>query len=481
MATKATRLIGTLVRKLGINKGAPRLWLEGIFPARAGFLPGKRYSVSAPDGELRVVLKLDDAGIRLVSSKVRSDQAQPVIDLNSRELLARFEGMNAVRVILMDGELHILPDAVEVKKIDRRKRLEAAIENQVVTIASVSHGVGVLSNAMHDGLKAAGFTPKLQWACEIREEVIEQAARANNAWDADTIALSMPLQQLALADEFTLSRLPRPVILEGGLPCTAASLSGRARKHLAKAEDDETAGHLIAAFIALIARVNPCVVMLENVLPYFNTASASILRTQLKELGYDVQEKEMRGEEYVIEARPRRVLVAVTEGIVVDLASMIAPHREHQTVASILDAVAEDDPSWSKMQYLVDKQVRDKADGKGFAMQVIAPESTRVGTLGTGYNKNRSTEPKLVHPTDPTLMRLFTPAEHARLKGVPPELIDGVTSKTFAHELLGQSVVWPAFRQLGEHLGRALQKGLVATTHRAAVEKEDGPLFAAVA
>lgn len=481
MATKATRMVATLVRKLGINKGAPRLWLEGIFPARAGFLPGKRYTVSAPDGELRVVLKLDETGIRLVSSKTRADQEQPVIDLNSKELLARFEGMNAVRVIMMDGEMHILPDAVEVKKIDRRKRLEAALENQVVTIASVSHGVGVLSNAMHDGLKAAGLHPKLQWACEIREEVIEQAAKANNAWDDDTIALSMPLQQLALADEFTLSRLPRPVILEAGLPCTAASIAGRSRKALSKAEDDETAGHLIAAFIALIARINPCVVMLENVLPYFNTASASILRTQLKELGYDVQEREMRGEEYAIEARPRRVLVATTEGIELDLASMVAPDREPQTVGSILDPVAEDDPRWSAMQYLVDKQERDKADGKGFAMQVITPDATRVGTLGTGYQKCRSTEPKLAHPTDPTLMRLFTPAEHARLKGVPAELIDGVTSKTFAHELLGQSVVWPAFRQLGEHLGRALQNGPKAVKPCAPVELDAGPLFATAA
>jgi len=476
------RLIGTLVRKLGVNKGAPRLWLEGLFPSRAGFLPGKRYSVSAKDGENRVVLKIDDTGVRLVSTKSKGDKELPVIDLNSKELLSRFEGMNAVRVVMMDGEIHILPDAIEVKKIDRKKRLEVALENKVITIGSVSHGVGVLSNAFHEGLKAVGLTPKLAWACEIREEVITQAAAANDAWDADTVALSMPLQQLALADEFTLSRLTRPVILEGGLPCTAASLSGRAKKGLKMAEDDEDAGHLIAAFIALIARVNPVVVTLENVLPYFNTASASILRTQLKELGYDVQEKEMRGEEYAIEARPRRVLVAVTEGVEFDLAAMVAPPREPQTVGSILDPIPADDPSWSTMQYLRDKEVRDKEAGKGFAMQIVGPDATRVGTLGTGYQKNRSTEVKLQHPTDPMLLRLFTPTEHARLKGVPASLIEGVESKTFAHELLGQSVIWPAFRQLGEHLGVALLKGLKATRQIAAPATADaGPLFAAAA
>ena len=158
------RLIGTLVRKLGVNKGAPRLWLEGLFPSRAGFLPGKRYSVSAKDGENRVVLKIDDTGVRLVSTKSKGDKELPVIDLNSKELLSRFEGMNAVRVVMMDGEIHILPDAIEVKKIDRKKRLEVALENKVITIGSVSHGVGVLSNAFHEGLKAVGLTPKLAWA-----------------------------------------------------------------------------------------------------------------------------------------------------------------------------------------------------------------------------------------------------------------------------------------------------------------------------
>lgn len=476
----ATRLVGTIARKLGFNKGAPRLWLEGILPARAGFTPGARYSVSTPDGENRVVLKVDDHGIRLVSAKTKADRQLPVIDLNSKELLSRFEGMNAVRVVLMNGEIHILPDAVEVKKADRKKRLEAALEHKVVTVGSVSHGVGVLSNAMHSGLKAAGLDAKLVWACEIREEVAEQAAAANDAWDEDTIALAMPLQQLALADEFTLSRLQRPVILEGGLPCTAASLSGRAKKGLAKAEDDETAGHLIAPFIALIARVNPCVVLLENVLPYFNTASASILRTTLKELGYDVQEKELRGEDYAIEARPRRVLVAVTEGVEFDLEAMVAPARVQTTVGDILDPIGPDDPSWSTMQYLKDKEERDKAAGKGFAMNVVTPQSTRVGTLGTGYQKNRSTEPKLAHPTDPNLLRLFTVAEHARLKGIPDHLVAGVDSKTFGHELLGQSVIWPAFRQLGEHLGKALAGGIKPRVMATPVEEVAiAPLFAA--
>lgn len=460
MASKASSLVGTIARKLGFNKGAPRLWLEGNLPLRAGFTPGARYTVSAPDGEARVVLKVDEQGIRLVSAKTRADREFPVIDLNSRELLARFEGMNAVRVVLMHGEIHILPDAVEVKKRDRIERLEAARESGVISVASVSHGMGVLSNAIHQGIQDAGLKAKLAWACEIEESYIEQAMSANDAWDSDTVAVAMPLQQLAFADEYTLGRLSHPVLLEGGLPCTAASVAGRSKKHLAMAEDDENAGHLVAAFIALIARVNPVAVMLENVKPYFSTASASILRTQLKELGYDVHERDIIGGEYAIENRLRHVLVAVTQGVSLDLEAMIAPPRAVTRIGEILEDVPLDDPSWSSMSYLVDKQVRDKAAGKGFAMQTVGPDDTSVGCLGTGYQKNRSTEAKVKHPNDPSLLRLFTPTEHARLKGIPQHLIAGVESKTRAHELLGQSVIWPAFRHLGLTLANAIRNGI---------------------
>lgn len=475
---KATRLVGTLARKLGVNKGAPRLWLEGIMPERAGFAPGTRYSVEASGDEQRVILRVDDKGVRLVSTKTKADRVLPVIDLNSRELLSRFEGMNAVRVVLMDGQIHILPDAVEVKKAERRKRLQAARDLGVVTIASVSHGLGVLSNAIHHGMQKVGLTPKLSWACEISEDYIDQAAYANEAWDDETIALSMPLQQLALADDYTLSRLPKPVLLEAGLPCTAASVAGRAKKSLKMAEDDETAGHLIAAFIALIARVNPCAVMLENVGPYFNTASAAILRTQLRELGYTVQETVLDGADYAIEARQRRVLVAVCEGISLDLAAFMPPRREAQAFSTIMEDVADDDPRWSEMAYLKDKQVRDKAAGKGFAMSIVGPDDTKVGTLGRGYGKVRGTEAKVAHPSNPDLLRQLTPVEHARVKGIPPHLLKGVTSVTRCHELLGQSVIWPAFKHLGEFIGLSL-KSSVDTTPAQIDSMSDLPLFQA--
>lgn len=112
------------------------------------------------------------------------------------------------------------------------------------------------------------------------------------------------------------------------------------------------------------------------------------------------------------------------------------------------------------------------AAGKGFKRQLVTPDSTSVGTVGRGYFKGRSTEPFLQHP-DPSkseLSRLFTATEHARLKGIPPSMVDGL-SETIAHEVLGQSVVYPVFQAVGEALGMALTNQVINPGYTALQEE----------
>src|SRR3546814_10164730 len=86
------------------------------------------------------------------------------------------------------------------------------------------------------------------------------------------------------------------------------------------------------------------------------------------------------------------------------------------------------------MSYRREKEERDIAAGKGFRMQIFQPDSTKIATLTRGYAKIRSTDPKLQHPTDPTLLRQITPVEHARIKGVPEKMIEGL-GITIAHQM----------------------------------------------
>jgi len=454
------KLLLAALRKLGTNKGAPRLYLDHAVQERAGFVPGVTFSVERYDDRNAVVIRLAKNGTRAVVKKNRAGRDMPVIDLNSIKDLGLFEGMEQVRVLFGEGEIWVLPVAREVRKQARIRRLKEELAAGIVSTGAIAHGAGVMTNALHRGMKDAGLMPEMRFAIEIEDDSLEQAMLRNEAYSADTFGIAMPMQEVAFADDYVRARLEPVSVLEAGVPCTAASVAGRAKKKLARPEDDAKAGHLVLALMTLISRVNPFSVLIENVGPWHSSPSAAMLRTQLRELGYEVQEITLQGEDYAVEARMRKVLVAVTEGASIDFSAFLAPPREVQTVGDILDPVAADAPCWSEMGYLKEKELRDIADGKGFRMAIAKPSDTTVGTLGTGYGKCRGTEAKVAHPTNPDLLRQFTPVEHARIKGVPLHLIDGITSATRAHAMLGQSVIWPAFRHLGEYFGTWLATAL---------------------
>lgn len=444
------------LRKLGSNRGAPRLYLDNPVQEQAGFVPGVTYTVEKYEDRNAIRIRLADEGARAVSKKERGGRVVPIIDLNSMKDLGIFDGLEQVRVLIGAGEIWVMPLAKEVRKRSRERRLKEELAQGFLSKGSVAHGAGIMNNALHNGLKEAGIHTRLKWAIEYEDDSLEQASRDSEAWGADTVAVAMPMQDVAFADDYVRSHIKPVSLVSAGLPCTASSPAGRAKKRLASPEDDAKAGHLVMAFMALIARANPAVIALENVPAYMTSSSAAMLRTQLRELGYNVEEVTLDGGDYAIEARVRKVLLAVTEGVQFDAQQLVAPPRVEQTIGEILDPVDPDAKCWSEMTYLVEKEKRDIAAGKGFRMAIAKLTDTAIGAQGAGYAKSRSTEVKIPHPSRDGLMRLMTPREHAKVKGVPLNLIEGVTSATRAHAMLGQSVVWPAFRHLGEFLGSSL-------------------------
>lgn len=449
-------LDGYYIKKIGQNKGAPRVWLEGSQTAKAGFAPGQRFDIHV-QGQT-IVLQANPDGSRVVSAKKAGESVNPVIDINSRELLAIFDGMSSIRVAVKEGQIYLVPLASELKKQERYKRLKTKLETgEALDLGSLSHGGGILDHAIHSGLKAGGIESKLAFANEIREELLEHAAIHNDAWSDDTRVFAAPMQELAF-DERGLANIPRTEVLIMGLPCSGASKSGRAKRGLAHPEAHPEVGHLVVSALVILSKSNPAIVLLENVPPYANSASADILRNQLRDMGYITHERILNGKEWgTLENRDRWVMVAVTHGIEFDFTQLMPPDAKVQRLGDVLEAISPDDPRWSKMQGLKDKEVRDLAEGKNFKMQVFDAESEHIGTLTKGYAKVRSTDPKIQHPDDPELLRQLTPVEHARIKQVPEHLIEGL-SNTIAHEVLGQSVVYTPFKDLGQEMGNVLNE-----------------------
>lgn len=440
--------------KLGQAHGAPRVWLEGRRLSKAGFAVGAKYELHV--GGQSVVLKIAADGERIVSSRKKDDDACPVIDVNSARALGVFDGLEKLRVIVRPGEIRLLPLASQKKAAERLTRIAGKIRNgEPLKVGSLCHGGGTTSYAVHTGMADAGVKTELAFANDFEPDVLFHAAEVNPAWTPDTIPVAAPMQEV-VTDGWLLGKLGHVDLLEAGIPCTAASLAGRAKKGLAMAEADPNAGHLVVAFLALVEALQPAVIVVENVPPYQQTASAHLIRHTLRDWGYNVAEAVLDAQDFgSIEARKRLAIVATTAGLAFDFATVQKDPCEHR-LAEVLEAVPPDADCWSEMGYLRDKEIRDQAAGKGFRMQIVGPEATKIGTIGADYQKNRSTEPKVRHPTKgDALLRLLTATEHARIKGVPDRMIAGLPS-TRAHHMLGNGVSVQAFRALAEAIARTL-------------------------
>lgn len=446
-----------LIKKLGRNAHGLRVWLSGKYLSAGGFLPGKRYEVATK--ETSVMLTVNDDGSRVISSKEKGEERVPVIDLNSNTLLQAFEGMAVVRVVVRQGKITILPLASEARRRERLTRLRDRLARKCGLLeGSVSHGGGILAEAIHEGLALQGIDSRLAFANEIREDLLSHSQEMSDMWTDESIYLNGPMQEVSW-DEWVMGQLPKVEIFSAGLPCSGASRAGRSKNKISMPEEHPEVGHLFVSALAIIAKVNPVAIVLENVESMFNSAATgAVIRSQLRDMGYEVHERVLSGGEFgVLEDRKRACMVAVTRGIPFDFGELELPRPAEHRLSEILEEVPADDPSWSPMSYLVEKEQRDKAAGKGFAMQIFRPEDTRIGCLTRGYAKIRSTDPKIAHPATPGLFRQLLPCEHARAKGIDPALVDGLSATT-AHEMLGQSVIYPAFRAVGSLIARSLLK-----------------------
>ena len=444
------------ISKIGENRGAKRVWLQGEMLNKAGFGHDSRFNIEKRDGGL--VLSIGDNGTRKVSKKDKNDKVIPIIDINSNETLAIFEGLEVVRVIFKENAIYIMPLASEVKARERLQRVTQKMQaGEPLTFGSLAHGGGVMDDALDAGFTAAGLTAELAFANEIRSDLTDHAMELGRTWKRSTIALNAPMQEIAF-DDYVMSKVGRVDVLAAGLPCSGASVAGRAKRGLVHPESHPEVGHLVVAFLAIIAKVNPAAIILENVVPYSSSASMDIIRTQLANMQYELQEAVMDGADFgSLEPRKRMVMVAVTKGMEFSFDAIEKPAVTASTLADVLEDIPLDDASWSEMKGLKDKEIRDAKAGKSFAMQIFTADSDHICTLTKGMQKNRSTDAKIQHPTNPDLLRIPTPTEHARIKHIPEAMIAGLC-KTTAHEMLGQSVIYSVFVALGKVLANAFQR-----------------------
>jgi len=451
-----TCLINTTIKQ---NRGRKRLWLEGTKLEKEGIQPGMRYDLKQSEGRLILVFTNNESAKYIVSKRSRGSKTLPVIDVTANVLSNIFELNQGVRVLVRSGKIIVTISQVDSLIDEREHRLlEKLANDKPLKICSIFSGGGILDRAVHDGMLKANVRTVLSVVIEREAAYIESSLSNNSAlWDSETLLIQSDIELLNLV-RTNQNHMDSVDGLIAGLPCTGASKAGRTKNKLKFAESHETAGAAFFYMLQLVQLLNPSWVLLENVAEYENTASMAVIRAVLTSCGYSISERVMCGNDFgVLEKRKRLCVVAISAGLgKLDLNSVRSDRHKEASVAEIIDSsITPDSDLWKTYDYLAQKELNDIAAGKGFRRQLVGSESDHVKVIGTSYNKCRSTEPFLKHPCNPGLSRLFTPAEHCRLKGIPEYLIANL-STTKAHEVAGQSVVFPLFRVVGEAIGRLI-------------------------
>lgn len=442
--------------KLGQHRGKQRIWLEGEKLRRAGIEPGMRFNVQIRDTQL--MLRFCENGQMRVSRRERNSRISPIIDVMSDQLAAIFRNAVTLRVTISKSCITVTTHQLH-QRMQRRfsQLLNKLLDNKPLSVCSLFHGGGVLDRAIHTGLARAGIKSEVVVGVEVEDSYIESSLVNNKRlWADNACVLVSPIEQVALD-----RRPPEVDLLIAGIPCTGASKAGRAKNKLAHAESHETAGAMFFHFLQFVLATNPSLVLIENLPEYQGTASMQVIRSVLETQGYVLQERVFDGNEFgALERRKRLCVLAISQGLeqTFNLESIVATgEKRQQQLKDVLEPIALDSDRWRPFEHLKEKEIRDKAAGKNFSRQLLTGEETFCGTIGRGYSKCRSTEPFIIHPERSDLSRILTPIEHARVKGIPVDIIDGL-SDTTAHEILGQSVIFPVFESIAIHIGKALTK-----------------------
>lgn len=458
----STCVINTLVSE---SRSVPRIWLEGQRLAHAGVEIGVQYVLNVSSKLKRIELRPAPRGFAgktiSVSKRTRNERVYPLIELRDAIITELFKIGTKLRVAVQNGRIIISPSHIAMRVQERVTRfLDKLKSNEPLHVVSLFHGGGVLDAALHEGMQRSKLASYVKVGVELEGDYIDASLRNNpELWRDDSIVINGDIRDVNILG----SGIPQADVLVGGVPCTGASRAGKSKNKLTCAEEHSTAGSLFHDYLNWVKVTNPCVVILENVVEYMTEAAMTVIRSVLSHLGYQLSETVLDGPSMgSLEKRKRMCLVATTPGVCgpVDFEQLVPVRQKEEKLADVLEVIPVDSDRWKTFEYLADKEVRDKASGKGFMRQLLTGEEDGCGTIGRGYAKARSTEPFIVASHDPSLSRLMTEHEHARVKTIPERLIEGLSATT-AHEVLGQSVIYCAFVAVGELIGKTV-KGLIS-------------------
>lgn len=394
------------------NKGVPRIWLEGKYLEKAGFLQGCNIKVQFFDDNIKIAL--DQSGERRISGK----KSTPVIDINNSKLLEIFNIADKVKVIIKLGE-------ILVTRTKKAKRIATQLHDK--SCGSIFSGGGLLDQSA----KQAGFNTK--WAIEVEPKYADvwQANHNGSMYNCDIA--SVDLEQLSQVE-----------LLIGGIPCEPFSTARR--NGTDEIPEEHKNADLSMFFLMIVEQVNPRIIVLEEVPMYLKSGIGTATMAALRRMGYNVETRIVAGTDCGELTIRKRAIVVASMGKI-SFPDCIAIER---TMAEILQLPEDPECEWFTREtkaHIFNGWDNQKAKGNNFQSQIITPESRYVQTIPKRYFAQQAGNPIVKHPTKQGMFRWLTLTEVKKIMGLP-DSYDLGEYKTFAGEVMGQGVLVNLFHKI---------------------------------
>jgi DNA (cytosine-5)-methyltransferase 1 len=423
--------------------------------------------------KLAVTYNSEDQCVELIKSEkgtlsVTQSRGKLVVDLHNQSVKKTLgESIKTVCIWFSKGLIKISPTQAVNKACKRLNRLVHKLKNKLpLSMGSICSGFGGLDLAVKTGLAIAGITSSLAFANDYHAPTLDALVKNNTIVSEETMLFAMPMQ------EVPINLLPEIDILVTGLSCKPSSRCARTGKNKnLSLPEFHTEGFLALPFYAIAAATNPSIIILENVPQWAHTASAAMLENCLSTLGYKCIHVEVNSADFdVLEKRKRVSVVFATEGLELNsIEEKLAAHFEDckTCIGDIFDYEhikshptpenkGEHKNGWYPLEKLLGREQEAILKGKGHRAKVVrSMNETKISTLTSTIGRGaRLDETTLLSPCG-NFVRIPTPLEHVRAKGLPEHLIKDIPS-TFAHQLAGNSITTKPFISLSQVIGETL-------------------------